>query len=78
MWWEHQLSGGDEVLNRHSTAGVATTVLTAVLLLLQDVVSASSDGTLLERISKIMGYINQTSGEGGGLAGCAAASPITT
>jgi len=32
-------------------------------LLLQDVVSASSDGTLLERISKIMGYINQTSGE---------------
>jgi hypothetical protein len=29
---------------------------------LQDVVSAASDATLLERISKIMGYINQTAG----------------
>lgn len=29
---------------------------------LQDVVSAVSDSGLLERVSKIMGYINQTSG----------------
>jgi hypothetical protein len=66
-------------LLRHSTCCPTLDAVSAQLVLplcpVQDVATAVSDATLLERISKVMGYISQTSGAGNLVSNSARAQP---